>query len=99
MDIKGLLTSFFKPTFWILIIGFILFVCFVPFVYYDTGIRCITGPCLEAGETGSLLTYILFSYHLRIYTYGTQYFMGIAGLLAAYVVSCGIVFLYKKFKK
>ena len=92
------LKEFFKPTISKIIVFVILFVIFAPFIYYDTGIRCIMDPC-PAGAIGSLLMYFLFSYNLQIYINGVLYINLIIGLIISYLFSCALISLIKKFRK
>lgn len=90
--------KFFKPTIWKIVIFVIIFIVFVPFIHYDTGIRCEQAPC-PAGTTGSLLKYILYSHDFYIYSGGILYINLIIGLIISYLISCIIVTLYNKIKK
>ncbi len=87
------LKEFFKPTIAKIILFVIVFGAFVPFIYYDTGIRCIQAPC-PAGATGSLLTYFLFSYNF--YIYNILYINLLIGLFLSYIVSSALISLIKK---
>ena len=82
--------EFFKPTLTKIIVSVIIVIVFVPFIHYDTGIRCIQAPCL-AGATGSLLMYLLFSPNLYIYTGGILFTNLIIGLFVSYLLSCTLV--------
>lgn len=88
--------EFFKPNAKKIIIFTILFIIFVPFINFDTGIGCIKAPC-NAGETGSLLTFLFSSY--KFYIYYINYFNLVIGLIISYLISCLIVFVYNKFKE
>ncbi len=92
MNIK----KFFKPTPAKIIFSILLFIIFTPFIYYDTGIRCVTTPC-PAGATGSLLMYFLFSYNLHIYD--ILYMNLVIGLFISYIISSALISLIKKFKE
>ena len=88
-------TNFFRPTIPKVIVLIILAVAFVPFINYDTGIRCITTPC-PSSASGSILMYLLFSYNFNIYTGGINYIILVIGLIISYLASCIIIFLFKK---
>ncbi len=90
--------EFFKPTLSKMIVLAIIFAVFVPFIHYDTGIRCIQAPC-PAGATGSLLVYVLFSHNLYIYTGGVLYINLIIGLFVSYLVSCILILIVNKLRK
>lgn len=94
MDLK----EFFKPTITKIIVFAIIFIVFVPFVHYDTGIRCIQAPC-PSGATGSLLMYFLFSHNLYIYSGGVLYMNLISGLLVSYLLSGTLILIVNKLRK
>lgn len=58
----------------------------VPFITYDTGIRCIQEPCMSS-TTGSFLMFVLFSYENTIYENGISYLNLIIGLIISYCIS------------
>jgi len=62
----------------------LIFVIFIPFAEFDSGIRCITTPC-PSGSVGSVLAYA-FSFHGAIYQF--YYFSIAVGLVASYLISC-----------
>lgn len=88
-------TNFLNPTTKKVVLAIILAISFVPFIYYDTGIRCITTPC-PAGKLGSLVSYALFSYHWNIYDSGIKYPNLIIGLIISYIIAALIIHNYKK---
>ncbi len=91
------LKEFLRPTLWKIIIFIIIFVIFVPFIYLDTGIRCIQAPC-PSGKIGSILFYLLQSKKLHLD--GLYYFGLIIGLIVSYLLSCLIFRICgKKVKK
>ena len=87
--------EFFRPTIVKIIIALTIFV-FVPFIYYDTGIRCIKAPC-PAGADASIIQYFLNAPFNHIYSIYWISFIG--GLLASYILSCVIIFVFNKFLK
>jgi len=48
-------------------ISFLIAAFAVPFITYDTGVRCITHPCSESASRGSLLEFLLKSQNLNAY--------------------------------
>ena len=88
--------EFLKPNSVKIIILTILSVVFVPFINYDTGIRCIQAPC-SAAFTGSFLMYLLFSHNFYVYYF--SYVNLILGLIVSYLISCLIIFLINKNSK
>lgn len=75
--------EFLKPTAFKIIAFIIIFVFFVPFIHYDTGIICVKAPC-PTDVTGSILMY-LYSNNL---IYGIIYDNLIIGLIISYLISC-----------
>ena len=90
------LISFFKPTIAKIIIAVIIFIIFVPFINYNTGIVCVTFPCPSSAK-GSIILWLLFSYELHIYS--VYYVNFIIGTISSYIASCIIVFAINKIKK
>lgn len=74
---KGFLGKFFWT---LLIVG-----SFVPFITYDTGIRCATQPCFEAVARGGLIEFLLKSPNFSAYIVDPSLFF-IAFLLIYFVV-------------
>ena len=68
--------------FWIILSGF-LFVSFVPFLNYDTGIRCIKAPCPSV-KNGSLLAYAILS---QLTIYKVKYPTLVIGILLSIVLA------------
>ena len=62
----------------------LLFLAFIPFAEFDTGVRCVTGPC-PSSASGSVLAYAL-GYRGAIYQ--LRYFSIAVGLVASYLISC-----------
>lgn len=89
------LKLFLKPSIAKIIISLLIFVIFVPFVYYDTGIRCIKAPC-PAGANGSIVMWLFFSYNFHLFS--ISYVILIIGILLSYLVSCLILFAINKIK-
>lgn len=83
----------FKPTILKIFLTLILFVLFVPFLSYDTGIRCITTPC-PSETSGSLVQYL---FHKTVPTiYGAHLGIFIYGLILSYILSAVIVIYFRK---
>ncbi|MFA5106421.1 MAG: hypothetical protein WC506_05695 [Candidatus Micrarchaeia archaeon] len=92
------------------ILALALFVLFVPFIQFDTGIQCMAmvcksgGPCpvihCDSTMSSSIALY-LYSAH---FTYpntmiqGLDYFAAAAGLVLSYLVSCIGFLAYGKIK-
>ena len=87
--------SFLKPTIAKISVAVLILIIFVPFINYDTGIRCITTPC-PANADGSIAMW-LFSYHS--YIYSIYYVNLIVGIILSYLISCLIVFIISKIRK
>ena len=96
MDMK----EFLAPTPFKLALAVLLFALFVPFITYDTGIRCIRAPCPSAA-TNSVLVYAYYSLivfpHTSIYALNFQ--MLAIGLALSYPASCFLFFLAQKYHK
>ena len=56
-----------KHRFIVALIDFIVISFMVPFITYDTGVRCITDPCTESAARGSLLEFLAKSHELTAY--------------------------------
>ncbi len=61
-----------------------IFVLFVPFIEYDTGIRCITTPCASSA-TGTIAGFLLSQ---QKYVYGLLAVNLVIGAAVAYLISC-----------
>jgi len=94
MNIK----DFFRPTLAKILITLITIAVTVPFIHYDTGIRCIQAPC-PASATGSILTFLLHSPNRHIYTHGISIPVLLVGGLLAYLLSCTLVWVSNKLKR
>lgn len=68
-----------------IIVSLIIFLVFVPFIEYDTGIRCSLAPC-PSTATGSVVMYTLFSYNSNVIN--IFYFNLIVGAILSYLISC-----------
>ena len=88
--------EFFKPTLKKIILTLVLFILFVPFIYYDTGIRCITYPC-PSQAVGSIIGWLLSSYNFDIYS--ISFTNLILGLILSYLVSSTLIYIYNKTRR
>lgn len=84
--------DFLKPSLLKIAISIILFLVFVPFINYDTGIRCITTPCPSMAN-GSFLIYLIFSQNF--YVYNLVFFNLIIGFIISYFFACIISKTFK----
>lgn len=89
--------SFFKPTIAKIIVAVLIFAMSVPFIHYDTGIKCIAAPCLEASTGGSIFVWLVSSYGSSIYW--ISYVSLIIGIIMSYLVACMIIFAINKIRK
>jgi len=87
------LTLFLKPTTLKILLATFVFVLFVPFIHYDTGIRCFQAPC-PSGAYGSVVMWLVKSAHLYIYRI-SLIIMGV-GMVLSYIFSCGTVYTAEK---
>jgi len=87
--------KFFKPTILKIVVFIVLFLIFVPFIYYDTGVRCFTTPC-PAGKLGSVMSYLMFSPNHFIYDDGIRSLNIIIGIILSYLASCMVYYLFQK---
>lgn len=90
------LITFLKPTITKIIVAILILVIFVPFIHYDTGIRCIQAPC-PAGADGSIAMWLIFSHNF--YVYSVSYVNLIIGVFLSYLVSCLVIFGIDKIKR
>ena len=74
----------------IIIIAALIFTVFVPFIYYDTGIRCIKAPC-PSGANGSILTWLISSH--GYYVYYINYLNLVSGIILSFLASCIIALI------
>ncbi len=88
--------SFFTPTLLKLIIASLLFVFFVPFISYDTGIRCVQAPCPSLTNI-PIATWMLINPSFSNQSFSTIKF--ILGWLSSYLVACFFIWIIKKIKK
>lgn len=89
--------EFIKPTRLKIIIAVILSVAFIPFIYYYTGSGVGIWMPPFGGTMGSILMYLLsLSNSARVYR--IFYLNLILGLIVSYLISCIILFLYRKTK-
>jgi len=84
------ITSFLKPSLTKIVVFLVISFLFIPFIEYDTGIRCFTTPC-PSGRVGSLLQYFVSSYHGNIYHIDWSRLL--IGLAIAYFLSALILLL------
>ncbi len=89
----GNIKEFFKPTLAKIIIALVLVILFVPFINYDTGIRCITTPC-DSDANGSILQYLINAPFDHIFN--IHWLVLIGGLILSYLIACMIILGYKK---
>ncbi|MEM2138498.1 MAG: hypothetical protein QW568_05400, partial [Candidatus Anstonellaceae archaeon] len=85
--------KFLQPTFAKLALASLLFIVFVPFLEIDTGIRCITVPCLSS-QLNTILSYHLFYFqhtYVRPHIYQILYINIVLGLLLSYFASCALL--------
>ena len=88
--INILMKEFIKPTIAKAIITLVTFL-FIPILYYDTGIRCITTPC-PASANGSIIQYLLHGFGIH----QVLWLNIILGIIGAYIFSCGIIYFLNK---
>jgi len=88
--------KFLKPTISKIIAAIFILIIFVPFINYDTGIRCIAAPC-PASANGSIVIWLIFSYNFQIYS--ISYAALIIGIILSYLLSCIIIFAINKTRK
>ncbi len=97
--------EFLKLTKWKIVIFLALFIVFVPFIsfytdniipfiYYLTHFVCIQAPCYNRAVS-SILIWLLYQH--RMHRFGIQYLILISGSIISYLLSCLIIFIYKKF--
>lgn len=84
----------FKPDIKKIILSLILFLVFVPFINYDTEIRCIQAPCPSSGNASIMLYLLLYT---NSHIYSINFFILFIGIVFSYLIS-GIIFGYKKVK-
>lgn len=89
-------TLFLKPTVAKIVLATLIFVLFVPFIRYDTGIRCFQAPC-PSGTYGSVVMWLVKSAHFYIYRISLT-IVG-AGTVLSYLFSCGTVYIIDKIKR
>ena len=89
--------EFFKLTKWKIFISILIFVLFVPFIYLDSGIRCIQAPC-GALILGTIIQYLL-SHNFLIYAIKINYLYLVLGIMSSYLLSSLICNKIKFFKK
>lgn len=85
-----------KPSIGKLILTILISITLVPFIEYDTGIRCVTTPCASSAE-GSIASWLLFSHDFDVYS--VSYANLIIGLILSYIASCLLIFLLIRIKK
>lgn len=86
--------GFLYPTRARILVTLFLVILFLPFVVYDTGIRCITVPC-DSESLASPISYALF--HSGSTAYGMSWELFIGGLIGTYIVlSILSVLIYSK---
>jgi hypothetical protein len=66
-----------------LLINFIIVSFAVPFITYDTGIRCITHPCTGSTTRGSLIEFLFKSHDFTTYT--IDYWIFILAFIIVYM--------------
>ena len=59
---------------------------FVPFITYDTGIRCITAPCEGAVAKGGLIEFLLKSHNFSAYLVDPALFF-VAFLIIYFIIA------------
>ena len=84
----------FQPTVLKIILFLVLFLAFVPFAEFDSGIRCFAAPC-PSTSIGSIF------YYLVIYPGVIYRFFPISilvGLVSAYLIACLLARLVRNMK-
>ncbi len=82
------------------ILALALFVLFMPFIQFDTGIRCIRAPC-PSSTTASVALY-LYSAHIsypNTMILGLDYQVAGIGIVLSYLISCITAHVYWHFKR
>lgn len=87
--------DFLKPTGKKTIISIALFLIFIPVVYYDNGVRCVTTPC-NSQDLGSVFFFLFSNNKIA---YGISFFDLIIGLAISYLAACFVVYFWEKRKK
>jgi hypothetical protein len=67
-----------------LFLSFVIVAFSVPFITYDTGIRCITAPCEGATKTGGLIEFFTKSYNFNAYI--IHYYLFFGAWLAIFLI-------------
>lgn len=80
--------AFLRPTITKTAVFTAISMLFIPFIDYDTGVRCFTTPC-PSETTGSVAMWLLSSHDYHIYEYHLANLT--AGLVLSYVLSCLVV--------
>ena len=73
----------FKERFVRLLIDFVVVSFTVPFITYDTGVRCITNPCTASAARGSLIEFLSKSPGLNAYI--IDYWIFIVAFVVIYI--------------
>jgi hypothetical protein len=63
--------------------SFLIFFIFVPFIFYDNGLRCMATPC-NSISAGSILIYLLKG---NPYVFEINYFIFFGGILSSYLLA------------
>ena len=67
-----------------LFLAFIITAFTVPFITYDTGIRCIASPCNEAAARGGLVEFFAKSYNYNAYI--IDYLLFVAAFIGIFIL-------------
>jgi hypothetical protein len=85
--------EYIKPTKRKIILFLLIFVVLVPFIQYDTGIRCIQAPC-PAADVGSVFKFVKNSKGFV----EIEYINFSVGLVISYLAACGLIFMHKNLR-
>ncbi len=74
----------FKKNIMRIFLSFIITAFVVPFITYDTGVRCITSPCPEAATRGGLVEFFAKAHNLNAYI--IDYYLFIVVFVAIFLM-------------